>query len=332
MPRPRSRHPLPRSRRSLLRRAALGAAAWAGLTTLVACDDAPRPAPARRSAPAAPSAPAVTETPAAPSGWRREAGPVLLVAWPSAAAASVITPEAQGLVEEGVDVADTTAFMRAPLTLLDRAGRAHSARFGGWVDPSSFEGCSPWPVVRPVDATGSTPAWTVGFAGARTTPVPLDSLGAMTRADSATIAVEASRLASIAPRPVSASFRGLPFSVKEAYRFEAAPGVQALAVLLVRTVNQEDMPLQERTFIVAERDSGQTSGHFTLAYDERTSGPEETIETLDLLAALRVGSGPLALVVARDYGGTQSFSLLEREGAKRWRVRWRSARMECQDL
>lgn len=243
----------------------------------------------------------------------------------------MVTPERQGEVDAGVDVNDPAAFARSEFILVDRAGRAHTARFGGWVSAPEYKGCSPWPVAQLVDASGASPDWTAGFAGTSPLPVPMDSLSGMGRRDSARVAAVVSRLASLVRRPVSAGFQGLPYSVQQVHRFEVQPGVQAIAAVAVRRMAQDASPLEERTFLVAESDSGQTSPRaYHLVYDERVSGSEETIESVEVLAAIRMAPrAPLTLVLSRDYGSTRGFALLEREANREWAVRWTSARMRC---
>lgn len=312
--------------RSSLARRVRATLAPAVVALLAACERAPRPEEAQSPPPAGDTTPASAST--QPTGWRADAGPVLLVAWPSPHEASVVSPAAQGDVDAGVDVGDPDAFARASFTLVDRAGRRHEARFGGWISEPEYSGCSPWPVVQLVDASGRSPEWTVGLSGAAPRAIPLDSLAGIGTRDSARLVAEVARLASMVRRPANPAFHALPYVVQQVHRFQPAPGTQALAATVVRRMAQEATPLEERTFLVAERDSGGSAYH--LVYDERVAAPEETIESVEVLAAIRTAPGaPLALVLARDYGTTRGFAMLEREGPKRWVVRWTSARMRC---
>ena len=95
-------------------------------------------------------------------------------------------------------------------------------------------------------------------------------------------------------------------------------------------VNQEADPQEEQTLLIAERDSGVTTGRYQLAYAERAFGKEEQVSSSELVAAVRVGSnGPPWLVVARDGEEGLAYALLERTGPRQWRVRWTSGLAKC---
>jgi hypothetical protein len=164
----------------------------------------------------------------------------------------------------------------------------------------------------------------------RVTALPLDSVEVLSVRDSVALVAEASRLASSVTLPSGPAFQGLRFTVHDIRRFEAAPGVQALVAHLTRHVNQEANPQEEQTLLIAERDSGVTSGPYQLAYSERSSGREEQVATPEVLAALRIaGSAQPSLVVARDSDDGVVYALLERTGTRHWRVRWTSSVTRC---
>jgi hypothetical protein len=168
----------------------------------------------------------------------------------------------------------------------------------------------------------------VGFAGTAVEALALDSIETLTGADSARLAVEVTRLASALPGDTAASFRALPYTVRTARRFSPEPGVSAVVATLTRSVNQEAKPLGEQLLVVAERST--SGGRYTPAYHERASGREETLETVEPLAAVRLGADRRpTLVMARDFYDGTAYSLLERVGAGRWRVRWTSAYRGC---
>ena len=147
----------------------------------------------------------------------------------------------------------------------------------------------------------------------------------MASADSSAVVAAAARLASALPVAEEAYFRGLPFAVRSVQRFVPAPGVQALAVALVRRVNQEDSPLEERTFMIAEREGDRP---WRVAYQERSTGTEDDVESAESIAPISLGNRRLLLVVHELSDGL-SYRLLERTGAARWRVMWTSAVGKC---
>ena len=88
-------------------------------------------------------------------------------------------------------------------------------------------------------------------------------------------------MASAIPNDSAGRFTGLAFVVKGLWRFNVPDGPQVVIATLVRQINQEATPLQERTLLVAERPPNDTT--LTTAYSERSYGDEETIETREIL-------------------------------------------------
>jgi hypothetical protein len=178
------------------------------------------------------------------------------------------------------------------------------------------------------DSAGDSP-WTVAFAAGRATPIPLDSIEDDTPADSARLAADATRMAASLPGGSSA-FRAIPFAVRTAWRLSPESGVEAVVAVLVRKVNQEANPREEQTIVIGERPTRPAGAPYAVVYHERTSGMEETIETTDVLAAVRLGAaGTPTLVLARDYGDGTAYSLVERVSPGTWRLRWSSAYAGC---
>jgi hypothetical protein len=98
--------------------------------------------------------------------------------------------------------------------------------------------------------------------------------------------------------------------------------------MVVRNVNQEANPRQERILLLAERDTT-PNARYTSVYSERAIGLEETIETTDLIGILLLGTEQRpTVIVARDSGNGVAFTLIERFGG-RWQRRWTSAYAGC---
>jgi hypothetical protein len=260
------------------------------------------------------------------NGWNLAAGPALLVQGLTREQAVVLFPSAND--SDAVAQLDSASLSAAPITLLGRGGARYSAQLG---DPPSDENedCERWPL-RSITGKPDNGAWSVGFLDGRVSALPLDSVDVLSSRDSMALVAEASRLASSVTLPSGPSFQGLRFTVHDIRRFQARPGVQALVAHLIRRVNQEASPQEEQTLLIAERDSGVTSGPYRLAYSERAFGREEQVVTPEVLAALRVaGSAQPSLVVARDNDEGVVYALLERTGSRRWRVRWTSGVTRC---
>ncbi|HYD52442.1 MAG TPA: hypothetical protein VEA99_07435, partial [Gemmatimonadaceae bacterium] len=234
--------------------------------------------------------------------------------------------EQRGTVTNGT--ADSASLSGKPVILLDLGGRRLQASLGSPAARASDEECAtPWPVLQ-LASDSALSAWQVGFVGGEVTAVAADTLAGLSAADSATLVATAARLASALPVAEEAYFRGLPFAVRSLQRFSPAPGVQAFAAALVRRVNQEDSPFEERTFMIAEREGEQ--GRWRVAHQERSTGTEDEVESAESLAPLAVGDpGRAMLLVVREHTDGLSYRLLQRTGPAKWRVQWTSAVGKC---
>lgn len=254
-------------------------------------------------------------TPVRSSAWDRSRfGSVLLVQGDDPTTALEVAP----------DSGATPDLTGASATLLRRNG---STAGGTLADRAEVHGeaCAGYPGWR-VSGDGAGVPWAVGLVGATVRSIALDSLDGMPRADSARLTAEVTRLASLLPSDGGDQYQGLPFAVRTLWRFPLA-GAEVIVAGLVRQVNQEAQPLEERTMLIAERDSASSDWH--TSYYERSRGNEETVEARDVLAAAYLGAihEPL-LVIGRDYGDSAAYSLLERT-AGQWRLLWTSPRVRC---
>jgi hypothetical protein len=188
----------------------------------------------------------------------------------------------------------------------------------------SAEGC----IEASIDPAPSI-AWGVGFIGGSAVPLKVDSIAGMTRQDSSALTRVAYRLASTVPNGAGSRFTGLPFGVVQLWRAKLPDGSTAMAATLRRQINQEDSPLEERTFIIAESDSTAPDG-YALMYSEQSSGAEETVESRELLAAVTFPPATAVdFIVSHDFGDQTSYSIIERVARGRWHVRWASRRFSC---
>ena len=193
-------------------------------------------------------------------------------------------------------------------------------------------GCPVWPRARLTQAGGASPIppWSVAFVAGRTKPIRVDSIESLSRTDSSRLAIDVAKVASALPEDTSRVFQGLPFNVRSALRFSPAPGVEAFIAEVRRSLNLEANPRQEHLLIIGERESAQSGERFRAAYFERTSGPEESVETTDVLAIVEVAGRALpSIVLSRDFGDGVTFALLERDSAGQWKLRWTSAYAGC---
>jgi len=258
--------------------------------------------------------------PATPPPWDAEIGPVLLVGGDSPETASVLSPDT---------AADTSGKMAGTrVMLLGRGGETQTASLQH-LAPVAEGGCTglaSWTLSAPGTALAPWAFGVVATEHAKT--IAMDSVESFSQADSANLAAQAARLASALGREAANRFSGLPYTVHSLWRFTIPPNTHVLAANLIRRLNQEASPLEERTLLIAESDSAR--GGYATAYSERSQGAEETVESRDFVAAAQLGADahPI-IVVARDYDDAVAYSLLEREGPSRWRLRWTSRRVRC---
>lgn len=291
-------------------------------TVLAACDaEPPRPADSA-VVPVAVDSPAVADPVPAHSSWDAAAGPVLLVAGERPDQAIVVAAEVQGVVEpESLDVSELTG---APATLLGRGGTTQTVMLGEELT-SGVAACNSWPVLAtPTSAT----RWSVGFLDSAVMPLTMDSLPALPRRDSLMLVSQIARLASgveaTRTGEHAARFQGLPFVVYEARRF-VHDGTEVIAANVVRRVNQEAMPLEEHTLIIAERRGA--GGAWRVARTERSAGREETVARHEVLGAAVLRGEPL-VILSRDGGSELRYIIRWRTGG-RWSRAWVSGTSRC---
>lgn len=301
-----------------------------GALLAAACDRETPPVTADTTRPAAGGAPA--EPPSARAdtrGWDVDAGPFLVLPTTTDGygTGSLLLPDATELT-----VGDTAGvgplLGDGRLDLFARGGAVGVARLVVEAPPRVDLGCTAWPVARlAVDAGVTVAPWTAAFKAGMVTAIPLDSIEGLAPRDSARLAVDLARIASRLPDDTSATFRGLPFVVLHAWQSRGLDSGFVVATL-VRRVNQEDAPQEERVVIVVETPSADAKS-WTVGWHERAAGFEDELVVAEPLLAFRVaGGGPVHLLFGRDDGVALSAAVLSRSGGA-WRVLWESAIAGC---
>ena len=265
------------------------------------------------------------------SGWTTGLGPLLLVAGAQHEASAVFPDFSDSTLT------DTTTFDRSILSgmevdLFSRSGLAGRGRLRAIPPRTRDDGCVAWPeaTVSITDSLESYAGWTVAFASGRARPLPLDSLETLTGADSARLAAEVSRLASTVPNDTALAFQGIPYFVRQVRRFRTGQDTEVLIANVTRRINQEANPREEQLLLIGERTGSQPGARYSLEYHERVSGPEEAIESSDVLAAVTLAAeGIPAIVLIRDYGDGSAYALLTRDAGGQWRLAWNSAYAGC---
>lgn len=296
-----------------------------------------------RKAPAKP-ADSVTQLPAStpalpaahatvtPSTWDTSAGPVMFVRGNSPSEAYVVFPTVTDSTPSDAVHFDSALARNTTVDLFQRAGGGEAAHIGAMAGGEwNADQCIEWPAAKVQSAANGdvTSGWNVAFLEGRAKALALDTVESMAHADSAKLAADITRLVSTVPNDTARTFRGIPFSVRTAYRFTPVAGIEAVVADVVRTLNQEANPLEEHTLIVGERPAG-SNVPYRLSYREVTSGSDETLESSDVLAAVSIGTpARIYLVLEREGYESNAYAMLERQADGSWRLRWTSAHTGC---
>ena len=266
--------------------------------------------------------------------------PAIGTGWESAAGAFLILPTVDGGHDAGSllrpdandsTVGDTTG-LRAKLgtdrvELFSRGGLVGEAQIAIERGVAVDSGCTAWPVARLSAQTGAAPrSWTASFVKGHITALALDSIEGLGPRDSADLAANISRLASGLSDDTVGTFRGLRFVVLRAYRAKVAEK-SFVVTTLVRRLNQEDSPIEERLVMVIDGDQ-RAPTTWTVGWHERASGREDELVVSEPLLAFQLANGRTHLLFGRDDGEALSAAVLVR-GDKGWRVLWESALAGC---
>jgi hypothetical protein len=280
------------------------------------------------------SASAPGKSPAMPAlTWNDSAGgPALIVAGSNPTEAAVVFPHFNDSTLGAATTLDTATVNRAHVDLFARGGPSGQAVLSVATAGTLTGDCTAWPTahVRSLEqgSAGVPPAWTVGFLVGHAMSIPMDSIATLSPIDSSRRAAAIALVASTLPNDTASAFRGLPFVVRSAGRLALDSGASIIAAEVVRAVNEEANPREEHILLVSERDS--LTGKPVAAYFERVSGPEDAVESSEILAAVRLGPRRTpTIVIGRDYGDGGAYTLIERVAPGRWRVRWNSAYTGC---
>ena len=304
------------------------------LTAMANACDRSTPAVARKDTVVPVTPPPETTVVAKPeqSTWDSTAGPALFVVGATPSEATIIIPRFTDTTSLDSVQFDLSRVRAIQIELFASGKRVGAARVGATASPTRSDSCRRWPTARLDISAGDTAAareWTVGFETGHATAVALDSIASLPTADSARFAADIARIASSLPGDTATVFRGLPFVVNNAWRMREPNGQMLVAAVVIRNVNQEANPRQERILLLAARDTTVSSPRYVPQYFERITGLEETVETTDLVAMVLLGADRRpTLIVARDAGHGLSFALIEQIAGK-WQHRWGSAYSGC---
>jgi hypothetical protein len=254
--------------------------------------------------------------------WDQSLGRTVVVALPGLPNALALYPVAGG---------PAPALEGRAVTLFWRGGEIGAGVLQPAVTAEVADSC---PVARLVSIGGRAPStgtWTVAFESGRAEALALDSLNALSGADSARRIRLVAQLASTAPGAGATRFAAIPYTVVSARRVTAG-AKEFLIGQAFRRMNQEDAPLEDRVLLIAERDtaSGPDGGAFHVVHIQESTGGEDNVDDFEVLAVVRlVPSGTLTAVIARDHATSTSYEVVQRTPSGAWRITWMSTPISC---
>lgn len=159
--------------------------------------------------------------------------------------------------------------------------------------------------------------------------VAIEGIETLAPRDSASLAARIARMVDVIPSDTSvADFRGLPVTVRAAWRLAPADGDTVVVALVARRVPIESEPLEELFTIIAA--PGQRQGvrdPLVEGWFVREVGPEELLVARELVGAY-LRASELVLAFAEDAERSVRAALVERR-AGRWRAGWTGSLPSC---
>jgi len=300
-------------------------ALWLVVLVAVACQDKPSATSVDSGASRVASRPTVTGS-SGQTGWDSTAGPVMIIATSRGSPnVAVVLP---GLTDSTLAAAshfELAALSSTPLELFGSRGLAGSSLLQVSSQASNSTRCVNWPIGSLTRVP--TGGWRVGFEKGRAIGLPLDSIEAMTSADSSRFVASILQAVNSLSNGGDPAFRGIPYFVRKGYRL-ALPSSSVLIAEAVRRINEEANPREEHLLLLAERPSG--SAAYRVAFYKRSAGAEESLETSEILAGVRfTATNRPTIVITFDHEDGGKVGLLERVSEATWRIVWKSAYTDC---
>lgn len=321
----------PRSLRESVR--ILGA--WIVLGALIAgcAKDAPEPrATTGRQVPRTTSPSANLAAPSSGARWDVFDESAIYVPGEGGVAQIILTPILDDSVPAPANAVLPPSAAPAQVDLFAPSGRVGTAALGEFLpasQPDVGEGCDAWPVVPLRGSAGANPqAWRLALQAGVAEPVGSDSIGSMSRSDSAQLVIAINRAASLLPLDSAGVLRRVPFSVSRAYRMRFPGDVDAVVAVVERRLNMEASPRVERTVLVLERPSKVTP--FSAVWRSTQYAAEDDLIAVDLLAVVQLHGTQLPSVfLGLDFGDGSKIQMLQRTAGGIWSLRWSSAYTGC---
>ena len=261
------------------------------------------------------------------AGWPDEGGPFLVIPDDSLRTVMIVPGVDDSTTDANAGLADT-----ATIDLFSTAGKVGTAKLIPSHPEQDAGQCQAWPNARVqgVSSSRRMARWSVGLLAGHVEPLAMDSLAGVSKSDSTRLVSEIARVASTTPNDSSLIFRGLPFRVQTAFLLQVSDTETVMIATVIRNINQEASARAEHLLLVSSRAGADRGSPYVLRYFERNSGPEETVESAEILGALLVGTERRpTIVLGRSDDAGMAFSLIQRDDHGNWTLRWSSAFSDC---
>ena len=210
-----------------------------------------------------------------------------------------------------------------------RVGTVALGDFAAATQPDVVEGCDAWPVV-PIRASPivATHGWRIALQAGVATPMHADSIGSLSRGDSAALVVQINKAAALLPLDSAGVLRRVPFSVTKAYRLRFPGDVEAIIAVVERRLNMEASPRVERSILVLERPPKVKA--YSAVWRDTQYAAEDDLIAVDLLAVVTLrGEQKPTVFLGLDFGDGSRVQMLQRTAGGIWSLRWASAYTGC---
>jgi hypothetical protein len=220
----------------------------------------------------------------------------------------------------------------ASVDLFAPYGRLGSSSVGAYAaasQPALGDGCDAWPVVPLADvSSGTTSGWRIALQAGVATAIRADSIGAMSRGDSAKLVIDINRAAALLPLDSAGVLRRVPFGVSKAYRLRLPDSVEAVITVVERRLNMEASPRVERTMLVLERAPMEKA--YRAVWRDTQYASEDDLIAVDLLSVVMLrGDARPTVFLGLDFGDGSRVQMLQRAADGSWSLRWSSAYTGC---
>lgn len=306
----------------------------AAVAILAACGkDRPEPRTTTERQVVAPTVkPVDSIVPTVVTRWSAEDGSAIYLPGEAGMAQVVLPPVLDDSVPPPANALLPATAAPASVDLFAPSGRVGTISVGEYApsaQPEVGEGCDAWPVVPLREASSIAPlSWRIALQASVAEPIRADSIGGMSRGDSAQLVIAINRAAALLPLDSAGVLRRVPFSVSKAYRMRLPGDVETVVAVVERRLNMEASPRVERTVLVLERLPKAKS--FNAVWRDTQYATEDDLIAVDLLGTVQFRVRPRPTVfLGQDFGDGSRVQMLQRSEGGIWSVRWSSAYTGC---